>query len=50
MFLNKVVLGKVYSVTAFAQVRACPAGFNSVSSSALVATEFHLELFVGCFQ
>jgi hypothetical protein len=36
MLLAKVVLGKVYNVGAFAQVRACPAGYDSVSDSVTV--------------
>jgi len=30
MFLAKVVLGKVHNVTAFAQVKSCPVGSQSV--------------------
>jgi hypothetical protein len=31
MFLNKVILGKSFRVSAFAQVRSCPTGYDSVS-------------------
>jgi len=30
MFLNKVILGKPYNVSAFAQVTSCPVGHDSV--------------------
>jgi len=30
MFLNKVILGNAYSASGFAEVRSCPAGYDSV--------------------
>jgi hypothetical protein len=36
MLLAKVVLGKVHNVGAFAQVRGCPAGYDSVSGAVTV--------------
>jgi hypothetical protein len=36
MLLAKVVLGNVYNVGAFAQVRAPPAGYDSVSDAVTV--------------
>lgn len=36
MFLTKVVLGNVYPVERFAEVRSCPNGFQSVSFANIV--------------
>ena len=40
MLLNKVVLGKVYTVGAFGEVNSCPAGFQSVSVITLDRPEY----------
>ena len=32
MFLNKVILGKPYNASGFAEVMSCPTGYDSVSS------------------
>ena len=36
MFLTKVVLGNVYTVNEFAEVRSCPPGYQSVSFKYIV--------------
>jgi len=38
MFLTKVVLGNVYTVNEFAEVRSCPPGYQSVVFNRLNGT------------